>query len=186
MATPHVAGLVALISEQNAGWGYQQVISHTLDTARTVSSRQGKTVAGSIINAQAALGGSQSPPPPPNPDPVAPAAPDSLQASVNTSNGLVTLTWNDNLDNESGFDIQRQKYNTKRKRWVSTTTVSTAGVDNTEHSDSPGNGTFRYRVRSGNAAGTSEWTACVSIVVTTSGGGGTGGGSGKPCRGKKC
>jgi subtilisin family serine protease len=61
MATPHAAGLVGLVQEQNPDWGYQQVISHILGAARTVPGLLGKTASGGIINAEAALVAGQIP-----------------------------------------------------------------------------------------------------------------------------
>jgi len=37
MATPHVAGLVALVQEQHSGWDYPQVINQVLATVRPVA-----------------------------------------------------------------------------------------------------------------------------------------------------
>jgi hypothetical protein len=191
MATPHVAGLVALIQEQHGSWDYRQVIAQLLDTVRPVSALQGKTVSGGIINAQAALGGVAGEPPPPPPPPAAgeesaPAAPDNLTASVDTSTGVVTLAWNDLSDNETGFEIQREKYHSKRNKWVASTMINSVSADVTQTTDSPGEGTFHYRARAFNTIGSSDWTDWVAVDVTSTNSGGGGGGGDKPCRGRKC
>jgi len=194
MATPHVAGLVALIQEQHSSWGHQQVISHVLGTVRPLNALQGKTVSGGIINAQAALDGSQSSPQPePEPTPeTSPGMPGNLHTSVDTTTGIVTIGWNDNSDNESGFEVQRQKQHKNGNRWVGTTMIGTVGTGVTSTTDAPGDGKFHYRVRAYNTSGSSSWTSWVNADVTSSGGGSDGGGSTggggkeKPCRGKKC
>jgi serine protease len=184
MATPHVAGLVALVQEQHSNWSYQQVINHIISTARPLAALQGKSVSGGIINAQAALSGSLPLPPPPEPTQDPPSAPTSLQASAD-STGVVALSWNDSSANEAGFQLERQKQHKNGSRWISSTLLSTVGADVTATTDAPGSGTFRYRVQAYNDAGSSAWSSWVTVDVTASGGGG-GGGSPKPCHGKKC
>ena len=192
MATPHVAGLVALVQEQNPGWSYQQVINQVLSTVRPVSSLQGNTVTGGIIDAAAALTGSAIPPPEPEPEPeptTLPMDPENLAVGVDTTTGIVTLSWEDMSDNEAGFEIQREKYHNRRNKWVGTSLISSVSADTVSTTDSPGDGTFHYRVRSYNSAGSSDWTLwSEDIDVSSSGGGSDGGGGGKdkPCRGKAC
>ena len=149
MAAPHVAGLVALVQEQHSGWDYPQVINQVLATVRPVASLDGKTKTGGVINALAALGGGTTPtvPSPPPASDTPPAAPSGLQATVDQTNGLVTLNWNDESDNETGFEIQREKYNSKRRKWAGTTLVTSVGADVTQATDSPGDGDFRYQVQ---------------------------------------
>ena len=108
-----------------------------------------------------------------------------LQATVDQTNGLVTLNWNDESDNETGFQVQREKYNSKRRKWAGTTLAASVGADVTQATDSPGDGDYRYQARAYNDAGSSAWTDWVEVNVATTGGGG-GGPSTKPCRGKKC
>jgi hypothetical protein len=65
MATPHVAGVAALLYGLNPTWTYQQVRDAILDNVRPLSSLAGKTVTGGTLDAAAALGGGSPPPPPP-------------------------------------------------------------------------------------------------------------------------
>jgi subtilisin family serine protease len=185
MAAPHVAGLVALVQEQHSGWDYPQVINQVLATVRPVASLDGKTKTGGVINALAALGGGTTPtvPSPPPASDTPPAAPSGLQATVDQTIGLVTLNWNDESDNETGFQVQREKYNSKRRKWAGTRLLTSVGADVTQATDSPGDGDFRYQARAYNDAGSSAWTDWVEVNVATTGGGGP---STKPCRGKKC
>lgn len=58
MATPHVAGLAALLYGRNPAWTYSDVKTQIMNTARPVASLSGRCVTGGVINAQAAIGGS--------------------------------------------------------------------------------------------------------------------------------
>lgn len=55
MATPHVAGVIALVYAQNPTWTYSQVIGRVLGTVRKMSSLSGKVVSGGMVDAAAAL-----------------------------------------------------------------------------------------------------------------------------------
>lgn len=119
--------------------------------------------------------------------PVIPGTPDSVTATEGTD-GTVQLSWG-NVDNETGFEIEREKAHKKRVGvWVETTLLSSVGVDVTSLIDASGTGTFRYRVRAFNNTYTSEWSGWAEVTVTSASGGGGGGGGGgsKPCRGKNC
>lgn len=56
MATPHVAGLLSLIWDQNPEWSWQQVLDRFYETLEPVDALQGITVTGSRINAGNAVG----------------------------------------------------------------------------------------------------------------------------------
>lgn len=56
MATPHVAGLLSLIFDQNPSWGYPQVIDRLYETVEPIAALDGRTVTGGRINAALALG----------------------------------------------------------------------------------------------------------------------------------
>ncbi|MCW5934975.1 MAG: S8 family serine peptidase, partial [Fimbriimonadia bacterium] len=62
MACPHVAGVVALVYGQNTGWTYTQVRNRILSTVRPVSSMNNVTVTGGVVNAQAAVTATNTPP----------------------------------------------------------------------------------------------------------------------------
>lgn len=94
-----------------------------------------------------------------------PVAPDGVTAT-NLTNRQARITWNDNSNNETRFDIQREKWDTRRSQWRSTTTISGIAANTTSYTDQPGVALFRYRVRAGNATGDSAWSAWVEVNVT--------------------
>lgn len=94
-----------------------------------------------------------------------PAAPSGLQASVSTT-GIVQLSWIDNSNNESGFRIQRTKRQSNGS--FGQRRVFTVGANVTQFVDTPGKGTFRYKVRSYNSVGTSSWTSYRQVTVGSS------------------
>lgn len=251
MASPHVAGVVALLQIQNPGWTYQQVIDRIYATARPTSAMNGRSSSGGVLNAFAALNGGGGGPantapsvsiatpannasftqgdsvsfaasasdnedgnlsgsitwtssrdgvigtgasfsttslsvgshtvtasvtdsgslsgsdtvsvtinaPAGNP----PAAP-SNPGATNNRDRTATVSWSDNSNNETAFELQREKQN-RRGDWKSTTNF-TVGANTTSVVDNSGTGTFRYRVRAINASGESAWTAWVVVDVT--------------------
>ncbi len=63
MAAPHVSGVAALLYGMHPDWTYQSVRDAILKNVRSVSSMQGKTVTGGVLDAAAALGAGSPPPP---------------------------------------------------------------------------------------------------------------------------
>ena len=155
MAAPQVAGVAALVWSAHPSWTWAQVRAQILATVRPAPSMAGVTASGGILNAAAALGTEEPPA-------VPPTAPASL-AVTSIRRGPTRVTWADLSTNETGFQIQREKY--ARKVWGSATVVATTGANVTSFDDAPGSGKFRYRVRSFNAGATSAWTGWVEVQV---------------------
>jgi hypothetical protein len=90
--------------------------------------------------------------------------------------GAALLRWSDTA-NETRYEIQRELFKTKGKSgWTSTTLLSTA-ENTTQRLDSVSNGTYRYRIRSNNALGSSNWSAWQTVDISSNqstGGGGKG------------
>jgi subtilisin-like proprotein convertase family protein len=74
MATPHVAGALALVWDAHPTWTYKQVIAAVLNTADRLSALSGKVATGRLDVARAiAYGSGDTPPaPPPTPTPQTP------------------------------------------------------------------------------------------------------------------
>lgn len=86
-----------------------------------------------------------------------PAMPTSL--ALNRVGNLARLTWHDNSGNELGFRIERQKRTSIF--WNGTTTFNVS-ANSVLFEQTPGTGTFRYRIQAFNASGNSPWTGYVT------------------------
>jgi hypothetical protein len=95
----------------------------------------------------------------------APAAPGSVSAR-NDADGSATVTWVDASTNETGFEVRRERWDTKRKVWTGLTTVGTVPTGFTSLDDMSGNGTFRYLVRAVNSGGASSLAGPAAVTVT--------------------
>jgi len=104
-----------------------------------------------------------------------PAAPSSV-AARNDGDGSATVTWADASTNETGFEVRREKWDTKYSAWSGLATVGTVPAGFTSLDDMSGNGTYRYSVRAVNSGGASRLAGPASVTVT---GGATRGKSGK-------
>ncbi len=115
-----------------------------------------------------------TPPPPPATPPAAPS-----DATATAAGTTVTVTWTDNSDDETGFEVVREFLH-KNGSWRGATVIATTGADATSVTDDPGSGTFRYSIRAVNDAGASTYTVTDPVAVSGSGsgGGGSGGGGG--------
>jgi len=104
-----------------------------------------------------------------DPDAAPPAAPSGLSA-VNNKNNTAKVTWTDNADNETSFELARAKKN-KNGTWGSPTSITVASACGTGALvtviDSCGSGTFRYSVRARNEHGDSAWVGPTSEVIVT-------------------
>lgn len=74
----------------------------------------------------------------------------------------VRIAWADRSSDEEGFQIERQ---TTVSRVTIITTVGTTGANATSFVDTPGLGTFKYRVRAFNSFGNSAWTKWVTVRI---------------------
>lgn len=108
----------------------------------------------------------------------APAAPSGAAASV--SGSTVTVTWTDNSGNETGFEVVRETWHSKSRSWKHATLVATTASDVISIADTPGAGTFRYRIRAVNGVGASAESVSASVTVS-----GTTNGGGKPTKSGK-
>ena len=97
--------------------------------------------------------------------------PSGLTASVeSTGRGKkkvvtgVTLSWTDNATNEDDFVIERcQETGKGRNKACNFAEIATVGEDITSFSDSPGSGTYKYRIKARNATGHSAYSNTVKI-----------------------
>jgi len=153
MAGPHVAGVAGLLWAQNPAWTYTQVKDRLMTTVRTIGALSGIIVTGGVVNAAAALAPMNQPPP-------RPAQP----TLTNLGGGQVRVNWVDNANNENRWQVQRQQK--VNGVWTNLTLVAgNLPANTTQFVNTPGPGTWRYRVRSRNIYGFSQWSLFRQITL---------------------
>jgi PKD repeat protein len=95
-----------------------------------------------------------------NPGATAPAAPSNLIASSG-SGRIVTLKWNDNASNETGFYVERAV----KAKSLQFSRIATAGANVTTYSQTEAAETWVYRVQSFNGVGASGYSNSATIRV---------------------
>ena len=149
MATPHVAGLAALIKAKHSGWDWWKVKTILMNTVDMKGPLSGRCVTQGRINAYNAVTA---------PNPNLPTAPSNLNAQAVGCD--IRLTWTDNSSNESGFWVYRKTGNIFLE-------VGSTGANETTFWDyDMPSGTYHYYVRAYNADGTSQKCPVKSIKLT--------------------
>ena len=160
MATPHVSGAVALYRSrsENSNVSADATKRALLNATTPTSSLNGITLTGGRLNVGLLLGAQ---PPQPNP----PAAPSNLTASA-VSSSQINLSWSDNSNNESGFEIDR----CTGSGCTGFTQIATtgAGANSFSNTGLAASTTYTYRVRATNSAGDSA-NSNVASATTTAG-----------------
>lgn len=151
MATPHVAGVAALVAAYSPALMAAQIKQRILDNTDRSSTLSGKTVTGGRLNAYKSLSGVVPLEPP--------AAPSVLTATPYTSR--VELGWTDNATNETAFVVER------RSGSSGFTSIATLAANATSRTDTNvmGGVTYVYRVKATNAAGSSAYSPEASATV---------------------
>ena len=94
---------------------------------------------------------------------LAPTVPTDLEFTDLGDGMRGQVRWTDRSNNEEGFEILRQRQNASGA-WLGDTVLM--GAANTEvMNNMPGPGTFRYRIRAANDAGTSAWSGWVVGII---------------------
>lgn len=145
MAAPHVAGVAVLVASMHPEWGYSDIKNRILSTTRPLTSLTGKTVTGGVLNAFNAV---QEPA-------ASPIEPTALSATA-VSDTEITLTWEDNSNNEQGFRIERNSGY-----------LATVGANVTTYSDTglDPETTYSYQVLAYNEVGDSSYTGVASAFT---------------------
>ncbi|WP_432698508.1 S8 family serine peptidase [Marinobacterium sp. YM272] len=180
MATPHAAAVAALLYIKNPSITPAEVEAVLKASARTIPGTcnlcgDGLLSAGNALTL--AAGGTVEP------EPVPPMAPTNAFAFADA--GIVTLSWFDESDNETGFRVERSQQNRKNK-WSGYSTVGE--VTSSSFTDTGLDGIYQYRVQSYNAAGASAWAYSNDVTVSNTSSGGDSGGGSSTCKGNgpKC
>lgn len=141
MATPHVAGLAALIWAENVGFSHDQVKNRILNGVDVLPALTGTVLMAGRINANNSI----------NPPANAPDGPSDLQA-VSASASRIELGWTDHASDESGFKIARATASGGLFSHVATVAADVGSYADTGLIDGM---SYDYRVRAFNAAGDS-------------------------------
>jgi subtilisin family serine protease len=163
MAAPHVSGAAALYWAMNSGTSMENVRQQILSSARPLGSLAGKTVTGGTLDAAVVMGleptgGGTNPGEPSAPPPV----PTGVQA-VALGGGEALVSWSH--DNSKTDFLEVQRWKRQGNVWKDQVILGPIGGDQSSHTDAPGSGTFRYRVRAVNTIGASDWSPYVSVNV---------------------
>lgn len=132
MAAPHVSGLAALVWGHRPDLTYAQVKSVILSSVDKLSALTGKVASGGRINALNALNSL---------DAAVAAAPTGLTAAASSSG--ITLNWEDNSSNESGFLVERRLYGASAYTRIATVSAGLTRYADTAVASST---TYIYRV----------------------------------------
>jgi subtilisin family serine protease len=156
-ATPHVAGVAALALGVCPGLTSNRLKNFIINGADYVSDLNNKCVSEGRLNAYNvlnAMGGS-----------TAPNTPSNLDAYPRAWN-IIQLRWNDNSNNELGFEIQRKdQYQTAFIHENCADSNSTSMVYFEDNVDATKQRTYTYRVRAVNRAGISAFSNTVSASI---------------------
>ena len=135
MATPHVAGALALVRELHPTWTYSQVINQITSTVNVLPSLSGKVLTGGRLNLANALGGGNS---------VLPVLSINSASATEGNSGTTNATFTVNLSAASTTSVT--------VNWATANGTATAVSDYTEAS-----GTLTF------APGSTSQTVTVSI-----------------------
>lgn len=171
MASPHVAGTVALLLSQHPTLSPAQVRTVLEATARDRGAPGRDNEYGfGVIDARAAIAEviANPPPvpppgPPPNPRPVPQPGATSVTATTLGATSI-RLNWTDAATSETGFRVDRSIDG--GTTWVQAGTAPANAVMFTNYSLAPAT-TYSYRVRSYDAFGHSPWSEVVAATTAS-------------------
>jgi subtilisin family serine protease len=153
MATPHLVGAAALYLQANPGATPAQVEAALESNATTGRVTSAGTGSPNLLLYTAFI--SAGPPPPP------PAAPSDLAAAA-VDHQRIDLTWTDNSDNESGFEVQRST-----DAFVTFAVINVgANVTSFQNTGLAASTTYAYRVLAKNTGGSSDFSNTASATTS--------------------
>ncbi len=149
MATPHVAGLAALIWGLDLGQTYDQIKQRILNGVEVKSGLKGTILTGGRINAFNSVRN-------------VPTSPTNLSATA-VSSSRINLSWSDNSYGEDGFKIERKTgasgiYSQIAVTAANTTSYADTGLDELT--------TYHYRVSAYLGINSSDFSATTSATTS--------------------
>ena len=168
MATPHVAGLAALIWGLDLGQTYTEIKQRVLNGVEVKSDLKGTILTGGRINAFNSVRN-------------VPTSPSNLSGTA-VSSSKINLSWSDNSYGEDGFKIERRKGASGIFSQIAVTPANTIFYSDTGLDELT---TYYYRVNAFRGINTSDFSANTSVTTsattTSSGSASTGSGWGGGC-----
>jgi serine protease len=133
MATPEVAGAMALVWSLHPSWSYTQVIDQVLDTTTKLPSLEGKVKTGGLLNLAGAVGyrSSVSPAASPAASPAPRITSVSDKGPTSTSMDSITLTFNEAI-NPSSFSSSAVTLTNANGTKIPVTVKAVAGSNDKE------------------------------------------------------
>lgn len=150
MATPHVAGMAALLWSQYPAYTMEQIRYMIINSVDQVSSLTNKTVSGGRINIYNALN--------------LPAKPTGLTATLSAP-AKADLSWTGNSPGATGFKIECKAGSGGTWSQIATVPVSSTTYS---HVGTPSGTTVYYRVRSYDSHGNSFYSDEASVTTGSS------------------
>lgn len=144
MAAPHVAGVAALLIAEHPGWTPTQVRNRIVNTARRIDRFDRFVIGGGVLDTVASVL-----------RPTRPRRPGRPRL-LHLGDGRILIIWRDNSDNETTFEVQRQRF--VDGRWQRRRKIATLDADTTELVHRRALDRWRFRVRAVNAVGGSRWS----------------------------
>jgi len=151
MATPHVAGVAALLRAAHSTLSATEIQSMVVANA-TSGVLTGIETGSPNLLLYSRVGAAPAPP----------DAPTGLSAAA-VGSSRIDLTWGDSSTNETGFEVERRAPGGSFAR-IATVGANTTGFQNTGLV--PGS-TFEYQVRAVNGAGASAYTSVASATTAS-------------------
>ena len=151
MATPHVAGLAALIWGLDLGQTYDQIKQRILNGVEVKSGLKGTILTGGRINAFNSVRN-------------VPTSPTNLSATA-VSSSRINLSWSDNSYGEDGFKIERKTGASGIYSQIAVTPANTTSYADTGLDAST---TYHYRVSAYLGINSSDFSATTSATTSSS------------------
>lgn len=153
MAAPHVAGVAALLWSRCPLLKWQTAKNRIMNKIDPLNSLFHKTVSNGRVNARKSIY-----------DPYPPSAPPSNLVGNPTAWTQINLAWQDNSNNEAGFEVQRKK---SGQTQFSTIGSSRDNLVSYRDKTATAGNVHSYKVRAFNFNGNSDFSYTIEVTIPT-------------------